>query len=225
MMTAHLLLAALLLAPNFALAPENVRDDTGLKFSYRKDPDGSVTPFQIPTLDEALTWARGRTILVLDQKDVSATERVRKIAEHHAESQAMLIVNSFKEAQACYALNPDVMLEVMIPNREQAEKSDALGIPWANVVAFVGHTPPEEAAIYRFMHRKGAGCMVGTSRNLDRKIITGQVSNINLLEPDYREFLRRGADIIETDIPTRLGPLLRGTAPVSVSKRPYLLGP
>ena len=32
--------------------------------------------------DEALEWARGKTILVLDQKDVPATERARQVAKH-----------------------------------------------------------------------------------------------------------------------------------------------
>src|SRR5262245_25744058 len=42
-----------------------------LKQLRLKDNDGKVTEHQIPTLDEALEWARGKTVLVLDQKDVS----------------------------------------------------------------------------------------------------------------------------------------------------------
>jgi len=182
-----------------------------LKQLNLKDAEGNVTPFTIPTLDEALMWARGKTILVLDQKDVSVAERVRKIADHNAEAYAMVIVNSFKDAQACHALNANVMMEVMIPNREKAEEIGRLGIPWQNVVAFVGHTPPEDAALYEFIHRQGACCMMGTSRNLDRQIITGAVADVKQLERDYRAFLERGADIIETDIPAELGPLLGGS--------------
>ena len=196
-----------------------------LKQLRLKDPEGNITGFQMPTLDEVLTWARGRTILVLDQKDVPATERVKRITEHQAQAYAMVIVNSFQEAQACQARNPDVMLEVMIPNRAKAEEFDRLGVPWSNVVAFVGHTPPEDAALYAFIHRQGASCMIGTSRNLDRKFITRQVPEIKQLEPDYRAFLRRGADLIETDIPTHLGPLLHGSTPVPEAKKPYLHAP
>ena len=192
-----------------------------LKKHQLKDPDGNITEFQIPTLDEALKWAHGRTILVLDQKDVPAAERVRIITEHKAEAYAMLIVNSFKDAQACHALNPDVMLEVMIPNRAKAEEFDRLNVPWNKVVAFVGHTPPNDDALYEFIHRKGASCMIGTSRNLDMNVINRVVVDIKLLEPDYRAHLRRGADIIETDIPTRLGPLLYGSTLVPESKKHY----
>jgi glycerophosphoryl diester phosphodiesterase len=196
-----------------------------LKQLRLKDPEGNTTEFQIPTLDEALTWARGKTILVLDQKDVPATERVKRITAHRAEAYAMVIVNSFKDALACHALNPDVMLEVMIPNRAKAEEFDRLGVLWSRVVAFVGHTPPEDPALYEFIHRRGASCMIGTSRNLDRKFITGQVPEIKQLEPDYRAFLRRGADLIETDIPAHLGPLLRGSTPIPEAKKPYLHEP
>jgi glycerophosphoryl diester phosphodiesterase len=179
-----------------------------LKTLRLKDNEGQVTSFQIPTLDEAIEWARGKTILVLDQKDMSATERVQKITEHSAESFVMLIVNGFNDAQACYAKNPSIMMEVMIPTRKKAEEFDKLGIPWRNVVAFVGHTPPEDRGLYEYIHSKGASCMIGTSRNLDRNWITGKVSDIQSLESEYRAFLDRGADIIETDIPTQIGPML-----------------
>jgi glycerophosphoryl diester phosphodiesterase len=120
----------------------------------------------------------------------------------------MLIVGSFKDAQECHLANPNIFMEVMIPNREKAAEFDALGIPWRNVVAFVGHVPPEDTGLYEMIHAKGANCMIGTSRNLDKQVISGQVKDIKELEPGYRAFLKRGADLIETDIPVALGPML-----------------
>lgn len=192
-----------------------------------KDPQGKVTEFQIPTLDEVLQWARGKTVLVLDQKDVPAAARIKRIEEHKAEGYAMLIVYSFKEVQACYALNPNVMMEVMIPNREKFAEFEKLlikvKVPWRNVVAFVGHNPPEDPALYELIHAQGACCLIGTSRNLDRQYLSQEVQDIRLLEQDYRAFLRRGADLIETDIPAQLGPLLYGATPVPASKQTYFL--
>jgi glycerophosphoryl diester phosphodiesterase len=186
-----------------------------LKTLRLKDNEGTVTSFQIPTLEEAFQWANGKTILVLDQKDMPAIERVRKITEHSAEAYVMLIVNSFKDAQACFAMNPNIMMEVMIPTLEKAKEFDKLGVTWHNVVAFVGHTPPEDRALYEYIHSKGASCMIGTSRNLDRTWSTGKVSEIQKLESDYRAFLDLGADIIETDIPTQIGPMLSGQSVLS----------
>lgn len=196
-----------------------------LKRLRLKDSEGRVTDFRIPTLDEVLDWARGRTIVVLDQKDVPLATRVGKITEHRAEAFAMVIVNSFKDARACHALNPDVMMEVMIPNRKKAEEFGTLGIPWNHVIAFVGHAPPEDAALYEFIRRQGASCMIGTSRNLDLRVITGKVPDIKALEPDYRALLRRGANLIETDIPTLLGPLLQSPSPVPGGKQKPLVAP
>src|SRR5262249_17901565 len=126
-----------------------------LKKLRLRDPQGNATNESIPTLDEALSWAKGKTILVLDQKDVPVAARVKKVAEHKAESYALLIVYSFKEAQECYALNPNVMMEIMVPNATKLAEFDALDIPWRNVIPFVSHTPPEDPALYAGIHAKG----------------------------------------------------------------------
>lgn len=190
-----------------------------LKQLRLKDTEGRATPFQMPTLDEAIEWARGKTVLVLDQKDLSATERAEVVTRHKAESHVMLIVTSFKDAVAVHQLNPGIFMEVMIPAVAKAGEFDRLGIPWSNVVAFVGHTPPADVALYDFIHNKGACCMIGTSRHLDRKVVQGEVADIQELESGYRGFLSLGADIIETDIPVQLGPLLHRAAG---EKQPFL---
>jgi glycerophosphoryl diester phosphodiesterase len=190
-----------------------------------KDPEGKVTEFPIPTLDEVLEWARGKTVLVLDQKDVPVAERVKKIAEHKAEGYAMLIVYSFQDAKACYELNPQVMMEVMIPSREKVAEFDKLGVPWRNVIAFVGHNPPEDLELYKLIHDRGACCLIGTSRNLDKKLLSKEVETIQALEPDYRAYLKRGADLIETDIPVQLGPMLYGRTPAPEGKQKYFVSP
>ncbi len=190
-----------------------------LKQLRLKDTAGQPTSFQIPTLDEAIEWARGKTVLVLDQKDVTAIERAEIVTKLKAEAHVMLIVTTFKDAVAVHHLNPNILMEVMIPTVAKAEEFDRLGIPWSNVIAFVGHTPPEDVALYDFIHRKGACCMAGTSRNLDLKISKGEVADIRELEEGYRSFLSLGADIFETDIPVLLGPMLHSTA--TALKQPF----
>lgn len=190
-----------------------------LKQLRLRDTEGQATPFQMPTLDEAIEWARGKTVLVLDQKDVTPTERAEIVTRHKAEAYVMLIVTSFKDAVAVHQLNPNLMMEVMIPTVAKAAEFDQLGIPWRNVIAFVGHTPPEDVALYDFIHRKGTCCMAGTSRNLDLKMRKGEVADIQELEEGYRSFLSLGADIFETDIPVLLGPMLHSTA--TALKQPF----
>ena len=196
-----------------------------LKELRLKDPEGAVTEFQIPTLDEVLQWARGKTILVLDQKDVPVEARLRKIEEHHAEAYAMLIVYSFEAAGKCYELNENIMMEVMIPNRERFRTFDETGVPWSNVIAFVGHTPPKDKELLRMIHAKGACCMVGTSRNLDREFIAAGSSSTAAIEQRYRKLLQQGADVIETDIPGKVGKLLYSESAIPPSKSRFFQGP
>ncbi len=186
-----------------------------------KDAEGVVTEFRIPTLDEVLEWARGKTILVLDQKDVPVEARVRKIREHRAEAYAMLIVYSFKDARKCYELNKNVMMEVMIPDREKFYQFDRTGIPWSNIIAFVGHTPPTDKELLQMIHAKGTCCIVGTSRNIDRDFITNRASGIGAIERRYRALLLRGADVIETDLPREVGKLLYGESVIHVHKSEF----
>ena len=47
-----------------------------------KDPSGKETPYGLPTLEEAIAWAHGKTILVIDQKDVPAIARAKRILGH-----------------------------------------------------------------------------------------------------------------------------------------------
>src|SRR5690606_23891146 len=44
-----------------------------------KDTEGNLTDFGVPTLDEALQWAKGKTVLVIDAKDVPIGVRAQKV--------------------------------------------------------------------------------------------------------------------------------------------------
>ena len=189
-----------------------------LKELRLKDTEGVATRYRIPTLDEVLRWARGKTVLVLDQKDVSVEARVRAIQQHQAEAYAILIVYSFKDAQACYELNKNIMMEVMIPNRARFHEFEEAGIPWSNVVAFVGHTPPKDKQLLKMLHEKGVLCIAGTSTNLDRKLTVNRARGNSAIEEEYRVLLQRGVDVIETDCPREVGRLFYGKSAVPASK-------
>lgn len=189
-----------------------------LKELRLKDAEGRVTQYRIPTLDEVLQWARGKTVLVLDQKDVSVESRVRAIQQLRAEAYVILIVYSFKDAQACYKLNKNIMMEVMIPNRARFHEFEKTGIPWSNVVAFVGHTPPQDKELLRMLHAKGVLCIAGTSRNLDRQLAINRATGTSAIEEEYRALLQRGVDLIETDLPRETGNLLYGESAIPASK-------
>ncbi|MCU0917031.1 MAG: glycerophosphodiester phosphodiesterase family protein [Planctomycetes bacterium] len=192
-----------------------------LKELRLKDRSGQLTEHRITTLDEALTWAQGKAILVLDKKEMPIPDVVRKIEEHHAEAYVMVMAYSFEDIKQCHALNQNIMMEVMVGDGQRLAAFDQTGVPWRNVIAFVGHTPPQEAGLCARIHAKGARCLAGTSRNIDLRFLKGQAVRMASLEPDYRALLQMGVDVIETDIPREVGPLLYANQPVPASKAKY----
>lgn len=176
-----------------------------LKKLKLKDAYGNLTEHSMPTLDEALEWSRGKTILVLDDKGVSMKERVRKIEMHNAEAYAMVMAYNYKDAKLCYKLNKRIMMEVFIKNRKEFEVFDKTGVPWSNVVVFVGHSVPEDSELCGMIHAKGALCMASTSRDIERKFINKEITSLKSLKKDYRALSGQGVDIIETDIPIEAG--------------------
>lgn len=175
---------------------------------HLKDAMGNVTKFKIPTLDEALEWAKGKTILILDQKDVSAETRAKKINEHHAEASAMVMCYTYADAKKVYAIDKDIMMEVFIPDRGKAEEFEQTGVPWHNVVAFVTHHEPKDPDIFQYLHGKGVLAIRGSSRNVDKQYTDDEISK-KRLEDAYRAMVQSGADIIEADLGVQAGEGLR----------------
>jgi glycerophosphoryl diester phosphodiesterase len=187
-----------------------------LKTLFLRDINGNVTDYRIPTLDEAMTWAKGKTILVLDQKDVPLEVRVQKIAEHQAQSYAILIVGSVSDARKCYELDKSICMEVMMGDRGKFQAFEKSGVPWSNIIAFVGHTPPQDHELLEMIHAKGARCMAGTSRYLDKELVIGALEQPSDLKVRYQELLTNGVDIIETDRPLEVGAMLFETTLTAV---------
>ncbi len=186
-----------------------------LKELRLKDNEGNLTDYRIPTLDEALAWAKGKTVLALDQKDVPIEARVKKIQEHRAQASAIVIVYSFEDARRCYDLDKEIMMEVMIPNRAALDKFALTGVAWSNIVAFVTHTQAAEPDIFRLIHEKGVLCIVGTSRTIDREFSQGKIKDRHALTAKYQAFIRAGADIIEADLGVEAGQSLQTITPVT----------
>ncbi|MGK6352018.1 glycerophosphodiester phosphodiesterase family protein [Parapedobacter sp. DT-150] len=171
---------------------------------YLLDRTGKTTPFRVTTLDEAFEWAKGKTVLVLDQKGIPAVERAKLIAAHRAHAYAMLIAYTLADAKAVYAYDPDIVMEVFIPDRKALEAYLSSGIPTENLVAFVTQTEPKDPSIFEALHQRGIRAMRGTSFALDRLYKAGKL-NRGQLHKGYRDLIGSGADIQETDLPIEAG--------------------
>src|SRR5690625_27420 len=170
-----------------------------LKELRLKDINGDVTEYSIPTLGEALEWARGKTILFLDTKDVPAEARVRLIQEYDARAFAVVMVYSLQDARTVYDLDPDIMMQVFMPDEQALERFNQSGIPAENIVGFVTHRWPVDDRIFELLHQQGILGVVGTSRTIEREFIRGELNEEELARR-YRQLIRMGADILEPDL-------------------------
>ena len=166
---------------------------------FLKDITGKLTTYKIPTLDEVLVWAKGKTILVIDEKDVPIEARVNKIKQHKAQASALVIAYKPEDISLSYKLDKDIMMEIMMDKIEMADTFEKLNIPWSNVVAFVGHNPPISKNIIDLIHKKNVKCIVGSSRNIDKDFIQGKIDQLELSN-GFLQLIHSGADIIEADL-------------------------
>lgn len=189
-----------------------------------KDTKGNLTAISIPTLDEVLEWAKGKTILMVDMKDVSVEVRVQKIKEHHAEANAMIMAYSLADAKKCYALDKDIMMElVFIGDLKAAAEFDKSGIPWDNVVVFATHTEPKDKGIFQYVHERGAMCIRGSSRTIDKDYTDGKITGTEVRNEKYRQLITQEADIIEADLGIEAGEAIEKMQDVKSSKRKYFI--
>jgi glycerophosphoryl diester phosphodiesterase len=179
-----------------------------LKEFRSKDLQGNPTDYKIPSLEETIKWAKGKAILLLDKKDVPLEKRLKMIEKNNAEAYTIIMAYTFDEAKLCYNLNKNIIMQVFINSVEKVKEFDKTGVPWNNVVAFVGHSKPTDLELMKMIHQRGTRCIMGTSRNLDLKYSRGEVSSIIDLKEEYNALLEMGIDIIETDIPVPLSKIL-----------------
>jgi len=185
-----------------------------------KDPDGRVTEYRIPTLDEALDWAVGKTVLFLDQKDVDVLDRARAIQRHDARAWAVVMAYTLEDAKRLHAFDPDIMMQVFLPDSAAIGQFEAAGIPWDSIVGFVTHTTPREPDIFDRIAAKGRMGVLGTSRTIDRAFTKGEIDRATMLVR-YREAIASGAHIVEADLGIEAGEALEPIRARARAKRRY----
>lgn len=184
------------------------------------DIHGMDTDYTIPTLDEALDWAKGKTVLFLDNKDVDVIERAKSIQKHEAHAWAVIMAYSFTDAQRVYEFDPEIMMQVFLPDSKAIEQFVETGIPWNNIVGFVSHQPPQEPEIFDLIGERGAMGILGTSRTIDRAYLNGDIERDELLQR-YQEVVDSGVHIVEPDLGIEAGEALESKRASASAKQHY----
>src|SRR5690606_6726558 len=121
-----------------------------------KDRDGNATGYRVPTLEDAIEWAHGKTVLNLDHKDLPLEQTAAIIRKHDAYSWVMVTVHSPDEARYYLDQNPDQMLSAHILTVDKFKEYKAAGIPFNRMIAYIGpQVKPENQELYRLLHAEG----------------------------------------------------------------------
>ncbi|MCE6992649.1 glycerophosphodiester phosphodiesterase family protein [Dyadobacter sp. CY323] len=170
-----------------------------LKNFRLKDAEGNVTDFSIPTLAEVIEWARGKTILNLDHKDVPLKMTAALIRRHRAEAFVMKTVHSPEEALFYLKENKNSMFSAFIKNKQEFHSYEKAGVPFTQLIAYIGpHVKPDNQELYTLLNKKGAMCMISSASSYD-KLKTAEER-----KAAYKSIAKDGASIIESDYPIEL---------------------
>lgn len=169
-----------------------------------KDDRGNITTFKVPTLEEVIRWSIGKAVLNLDRKDVPPEMIIDLVKKCDAERHIMLTVHSGTQAKYYYDRLPEVMLSSRIRNETEYEDFASAGVPWENMIAYVGQTIDENnKSLMDKLHTLGVRCMIALSPTHDR------LESIEERAVKYEKELSRYPDIIETDYPIELWEVVR----------------
>ncbi|MEG1586629.1 MAG: glycerophosphodiester phosphodiesterase family protein [Bacteroidales bacterium] len=169
-----------------------------------RDFDGNPTDIKVPTLEDVMIWARGKTVINLDKKDVPLWMIVDLIKKHKAEQWVMVTVHNGQEARYYYENLPGVMMSAFVRNWAEYQDISRAGVPWENMIVYVGPTmKPEYKEMYDLLHAKGVRCMVSFSPTHDK--YTDKQKRINA----YATEVALKPDIIESDIPTEIWSVIK----------------
>ncbi len=155
--------------------------------------DRVVTAFRVPTLAEALAWADGRGVLLLDVKrDVPYPELVAAIRQSGAGDRVAVITYSLADHERLAVLAPELAVSVTVETEADLDALLAAPIDLSRVIAWTGIGPPD-ASVVRGLHERGIRVQAGAYGEIDAR---AQAAASPL---PYSVLLATGADVLSTD--------------------------
>jgi len=167
-----------------------------LKNLKLKDVNGNVTKYRINTLDEMIKWAKGKTILNLDKKDLPLETTAAIIKKHNAYTWVWATVHNVEQAKFYLNKNPDQYLSMHIKDKIALDKFIKSGLPFNRMIVYIGpEIKTTNQEMYKFFREKGVMCMISTAPTYDKlKTVQERADKYNAVFAD-------GANILESDLP------------------------
>lgn len=163
-----------------------------------RDEDRRLTSYAPPRFDDALAWARDRTILQIDFKSSASYEAVAdEIRAQNAEDRIILIAYSLGSARKLHRLLPKAMISLSLESQSELNRAVAEGLPANRLMGFTGTEAPR-GRLFNLLNDRNVEVIFGTlggSASIDNEIAR------NGTEDRYAEIAGKGVDIIATDRP------------------------
>lgn len=167
-----------------------------LKKLRLKNHQGEVTEFRINTLEEMILWAKGKTILNLDKKDVPLASIASIIEAHDAYSWVWVTVHNVAQAQFYLDRNPKHYFSMHIRTSEALDAFKTSGLPYDRMIVYIGPEIKESNQdMYAYFNRRGVMCMISTAPSYDK------LETVEMRADKYKKVFSDGASILESDLP------------------------
>ena len=164
---------------------------------------GNLTPYRIPTLEEAIKWSKGKTVINLDKKDVPLEMTAAIIRKHKAYAHVMVTVHAAEQARYYYDQDNKQMFSAFIRTEEEFAAFEKEGIPWSQIMAYVGPlNKPENKSLYDRLHKRGVKTMISSASTYDK------LETADERKKAYQDIIAGGADVIESDLPIEVAEAL-----------------
>lgn len=161
-----------------------------------KDHKGNPTKYKINTLEEMIKWAKGKTVLNLDKKDLPMEMTAEIIRKHNAYAWVWVTVHNVEQAKFYLDKNPKQYLSMHIKTKADLEAFKASGLPYDRMIVYIG---PEIKAsnqeMYSFFKEKGVLCMISSAPTYDK------LPTVEERAEKYRAVFADGATVLESDLP------------------------
>lgn len=168
-----------------------------------KNAAGEVTNYKINTLDELIKWAKGKTILNLDKKDIPPAKIAEIIRKHQAYPWVWVTVHSLEEAAFHLAQHPDQYLSMHLRTIEAVQQFIHSGLSFNRMIVYIGpEIKVSNQSLYQELNSRGVLCMISASSSYDK------LGTKELRQEKFKQIFADGASILETDFPMEAAEVL-----------------